>query len=138
MKILLAGFLLAIGCASPEYQKMGANGVHRTGYEDQKLGSTMYRIRYLDKDSQSAYKNFLRRASQITLENGFTHFRIKDTGPQKEGAIMVALSPGVASDWALPQYEATIILLKSSEPDSFDAKDILETNPIPKGRTASK
>ena len=125
---LLIAFLGLFSCASvPYYQKVNENGLHRIGYTDSKLTDTMYRVKYLD--TEDAYTKFLMRASQITLENNHNYFIVKDVGSLKENAKMMNLGYGHSKDFALPTYEATVVLLKEKTPDSFDANEILKNNP---------
>lgn len=114
-------------CATPEYQKAGANGTHRTGYSDFKVSDNSYRVKYLDNGSQKAYKNFMRRASELAIENGYRYFEIRDKGPMKESAKMVNLGSGVSQNWALDQYEATVVFKKKKDDDSIDAKEYLSS-----------
>jgi hypothetical protein len=133
MRILIVLAFLLSGCATPYYQRANEDGIHRTGYSEKRLTDTSYRIIYLDVKSEEAYTKFLMRSSQLTIENGFTHFTIKDAGANKENAQMMAIYGG-AFDMALPQYEATVMLWKGTVPDSFSAAEILKHNPIPTPR----
>lgn len=115
-----------VGCATP-YQRVNGDGLHRTGYEETKLTTDKFRIRYLDKDSMLAYRRFLRRASEITLENGGKSFKILDQGANQErerGAVV----GGLYQSMALPQFEATIQIFQISPLENgFDARETLDT-----------
>jgi hypothetical protein len=125
-------------CATPEYQAYKENSNYRVGYTDTKLTSSMYRVKYVDVDSQKAYKNFMRRASQITLDNGFKYFDLKDVGALKENSINMGLGYGHSIDMALNQYEATIVMRKDRGSDSMDASEFLSINPVPVRKTSSQ
>ena len=118
---------------------MEANGTHRLGYEDFKVSKNQYRIKYLDVNSQKAYRGFMRRASTLTLENGFTHFTVAQQGANREADRNVKLTSGVTQNWALDQFEATVTMQNSPEGDATDAKEFLVANPIltPKGRATA-
>lgn len=126
MKSLLVLSLLALfGCASvPEYQKAGADGWHRLGYEDMKVSSTQYRVKYLDASSQKAYRGFMHRAAELTVAAGYSNFKVSQIGDAHEAAMMVGLG-AAANNWALDQYEATVTFVKAADVDTFDANEIL-------------
>jgi len=133
MKIMFfLTFLLAVGCAVPAYQRAGANGTHRTGYSEVRLSDNSYRVTYLDAKMDTVYINFMRRASELTLENGYKYFETKDEGATKENSHLVSLTYGHAVDMALPRREATVVFMKDKTPNSTDAEAFLKNNPIPK------
>lgn len=131
MRLLFLFAILVSGCVSaPYYQKENANGIHRVGYSESKIDNNIYRVKYLDARDQ--YLKFLMRSSELTIQNGYKYFTIKDSANTKEGSVNVSTAPGVVADFALNEYEATIVMSNEKEKDSFDAKQILENNPIRK------
>lgn len=130
-KLLILVALVFCGCAHPKYQRAGANGLHKTGYSETRISKNMYRVKYLDSESEMAYMNFLRRSAELSLENGFNFFEIKDAGSLRTSGNKMIYANALM-DMSLPQYEATIILHAEKENGRFDAKEILQTNPIPK------
>lgn len=118
------------GCATPQYQKYMADNTYKVGYFDQKLSQTKYRVRYVDTTEEKALVGFMRRASQITLENGYRFFIEKDNGASRDSSTKWIIS-GVAHDASLPQYSGTIILTRNESENTVDAKEFLKTNPIP-------
>lgn len=91
----------------------------------------MFRVKYLDSESDKAYVNFLRRSSELALDNGFEFFSVKDNSAKLDNNNQVA-SGGLIFATGLPEYEATIVLQKEKVADAFNAKELLLTNPIPK------
>jgi hypothetical protein len=130
--LLLISSITLISCASvPYYQKVNENGFHRVGYTDTKISSNQWRVTYLDVNSADAYKKFLMRSSDLAKQNNKRYFTVKDVGASKENSMMLGIGYGSQVDIALPQYEATIVMCDKDTPNSFDAEDILSTNPIP-------
>lgn len=63
-----------ISCATP-YQKLRKNG----GYSDEKINDHVYRVTFQGNERTSdekVYKYFLKRCSELTLENKFSYFII--------------------------------------------------------------
>jgi len=76
MRIIFVLFLLLSGC-STAYQKQGFTG----GYTDMTLGKDTFKVSfkgngYTSKDTVHNY--FLRRCSEITVENGYDYFAFID------------------------------------------------------------
>ncbi len=66
--------LILTGCATP-YQRIGLSG----GYEDTRLGDDLFMVSFRGNGYTSATRVFdmtLRRASEITIENGYSYFTI--------------------------------------------------------------
>ncbi len=112
------------GCAVPAYQKEGANGTHRTGYSETKITSSMYRVRYLDVTPDKAYVNFLKRAAELTIQNGYSHFTLRDSSDQKENGPKAVIGYGI-HDLSLAKYEATVVFEKANNDKSYSASEIL-------------
>ena len=124
MRYLIILCFLVTGCAVPAYQKEGANGTHRTGYSETKITNSMYRVRYLDVTSDKAYVNFLKRAAELTIQNGYSHFSLRDVGGEKENGPKAVIGYGI-HDLSLSKYEATVVFEKNDGDKSYSAKEIL-------------
>ena len=123
----LAASMLLNGCMTvPSYQAAGANGVHRVGYSETRLMKNVYRVKYLGKDSQSAYKNFYRRSSELTIENGYSYFVVSDLNQDREQkAGSLKMSAWHSVDLSIPKYEGTVTMYKDQRKDSVDAREFL-------------
>ena len=73
--LTLSTSLIATGCATTtDYgaaQREGAKG-----YAVQPIENNRYRVSYRDNDAETARTRALRRAAEVTLENGATWFQI--------------------------------------------------------------
>lgn len=121
--LFVVSALVLAGCTTP-YQKAGTNGFQRTGYEEVKISNDKYRVKYLDTDSMLAYKRFLKRSAELTLENCYSFFKIIDKGEMRESDKGIMVRGTGFNSAALPQYEATIQLYSEKVDDVFDAKTI--------------
>jgi hypothetical protein len=133
MKYMLPLLVILSGCATPEYQRSGENGTHKLGYSEIKVTGDSYRITYIGSSQDNAYIGFMRRASELTLKDGYKYFVIKDVGPLKEAASANnILIRGTTYDFSIPQYQATMVMKKQKPEDGVDAEEFLKTNPIPR------
>ena len=144
--LLFAAFL-ATGCATgPEYQPRGPGGT--VGYTDLQLSQNRFRVAfsgsyYSTRDDVEMY--LLRRAAEITLQNGYTHFVVQNRETQRMTDYFGSPYPygayyypywgdtSVASSYS--SY-AEILLLKGEEianaADAVDAQRVLASlNPQP-------
>ncbi len=72
--VLILSILLLSGC-STSYQKKGFNG----GYEEMRLNSNAYLVQYKSNaltHQSTNYKHALRRAAELTRQNGYNYFKI--------------------------------------------------------------
>ena len=73
MRWISTSILLAcLGCATP-YQKVGSNG----GYDDFRINASDFEVTFRGNahtSEETVSKYILRRASELTLQHGFTHF----------------------------------------------------------------
>ena len=74
--VILAGGLLFSGCASGPAPYGPADDRGGFGYQVQKIESDRLRVSYRARDAASARDNALRRASEVTLEEGADWFRV--------------------------------------------------------------
>ena len=114
--LLLLVSITISGCATP-YQKVGANGVHRTGYSEMKVADNKYRVSYIEITPDKAYKGFMRRAAEIAKEQGQETFTVRDITTGKD-----ANGPGT-----LDQYAGVVILGDKLAKDSYQVALILES-----------
>ena len=81
-----------LGCQATSYQQQGSSGSDGYGYSDRKVLQDTFAINYYANrsTSPSTLRNFLyRRAAEITLKNGYSHFTVL-RGPRR---------PRGSSDW---------------------------------------
>ncbi|MGZ3725171.1 MAG: CC0125/CC1285 family lipoprotein [Pseudobdellovibrio sp.] len=130
LSLILTGLLTA--CAAPSYQRANADGTHRTGYSETRLTANSYRVIYLDGKADTVYVNFLKRASELTLENGYKYFITQDDGASKENSMNLGIGYGSTIDVALPRKEATVVFKNEKSDNAIDASEFLKNNPIPK------
>ncbi len=90
--ILILALFSLIGCGTPPYQKAGANGLHRTGYEEFKIQKNVYRLKYSDAGSEVAHKRFLRRASELAAAEKKQFFCLDNSKGSQE---QIALATGL-------------------------------------------
>jgi hypothetical protein len=146
--VLLFAAFLAVGCATgPEYQPRTPGGL--VGYTDLQLSPNRYRVAFsgdyaTSRDDVEMY--LFRRAAEVTLQNGFTHFviQMRDTermsdyfgGPYSYGYYY----PYGGDNWNLSAYSsyAEILLLNDTEAaqttEAVDAQRVLvSVNALPDG-----
>lgn len=118
MKFLILLLLLS-GCAT-QYKPLGSGGTI-DGYEETKISSNTYRIRFLGKDDNETlvYKYFLRRCAEVGQLNGFNYFEVKDgnSNAMVRGGLGVVVSN--------PQYQGTVIFYKEKRQGAFDIQELL-------------
>jgi hypothetical protein len=120
LTLFLFATIFATGCASTlGYRPAG--GGYVIGYTDTKLTTNSYRVKYVGGEGKT-YALFLRRAAELTLSSGHSHFIVKDgtSADLHRGYVQ-----GVAMN--LPQYEATVVMLKAPTAEAVDAKEVLST-----------
>ncbi|MBU6154146.1 MAG: hypothetical protein KGP28_07575 [Bdellovibrionales bacterium] len=119
---------LVSGCASPiMYKKaepVNVNGEgFRTGFSDEKITTNRFHVKFQGNGyntTTDVYKKCLRRAAEITVENGFRWFQL-------ENNVQGAGGYGALNPW--PNHEADVIFLMKKSYQSFDAEDVLKSNP---------
>lgn len=110
--ILLCGALSS--CSSNAYKAYS----NLTGYKDYKISSNRYSVFYQlngHATEDLVYKMFLKRASEVTIENGGKYFKIikEKAGSMKNGPV------------AWPNYTGEILILKKNEPNSYNATELM-------------
>ena len=94
--VTLVGFL---GCQATRYQQQGPSGPGGYGYSDRQVLEDIFSIKFYANrsPSPSTLQNFLyRRAAEITLKNGYSHFTVL-RGPRR---------PRGSYDWEPhPEYD---------------------------------
>lgn len=84
---LLAASLLA-GCATttvPDYRPRGPGGT--VGYSDLQLSPNRYRVSFSGSTASTrddVERNLLRRAAEVTLAAGYTHFVLSDRDTERD------------------------------------------------------
>jgi len=125
MKVLVfLSLVFFASCGTVGYQKAGDNGF-RLGYSEVKLTKNKYRVKYLGKESTIVYKRFLKRCSEIAINNKYKYFTIKEVGSLTEG---VSIGVGIGRSFSSiqnPQYEATVVFSNKKSEDSFSAKELI-------------
>lgn len=79
LRILLASLVLVLaGCASKPAYRAAENGGF--GYQESKLSDTQYRVHFkaYGTDKIKAMDYVMLRASELTLESGYTWFKVTD------------------------------------------------------------
>lgn len=116
---------LSLACATPQtsYKPLNGKGIY-TGFEDTKISNNVYRIRFVGvagTDQTIIYKMFLRRCSELGLQNKQNYFLVKDvnTNPVTAGMLGVVMT--------YPQYEGTVTFSNKKHEDSFNALEISES-----------
>ena len=92
--LIIAGALALSGCQTP-YQAEGIGG----GYEDIRLSNDTFEIRARGNgySSEGHTRNImLLRASDLAIQNGFTHFVVID-GSMRESTKFAGMTPGFAT-----------------------------------------
>ena len=137
--LFLAAFL-AVACETgPEYQPRTPGST--VGYTDLQLSQNRYRVTFsggFDSTSGDVEMYLLRRAAEITLQNGFTHFIIQSGGTQRVSDYLSSpyaygpvYYPYWGDNWIAQRYSsyAEILLLKDTEaanaPQAVDAQRVL-------------
>ena len=120
--IMIISLLGLVGCAAPQYQKAGANGFHRLGYNEIKLTDTMIRVTYLGSSDDNAYMGFMRRAAELTKAAGKEYFTVTNARSSRDG---ISNSNGLY-DLTVPKYSGTINMHVKRSPSSIKASDILK------------
>ncbi len=121
--LLLMLMLLTIGCATP-YKRSGFAG----GYRDYKIKDNMYTVYFGGNGYTNAEKcnqYAMRRAAEVTLENGYTHFVILDSTYERNYSAVLIIPV------SKPEITLTISCFKSDYPkEAIDAEKYLEDNVI--------
>jgi hypothetical protein len=82
---LISALSLLVACATP-YQ--GQEGSIRGGFSELRLDTDSFRVSFAANgysNAQTARDYALLRSAEVTLENGFTHFLIKETTESSGG-----------------------------------------------------
>jgi len=114
---LILVLLLASACASIGYYKAaGAKGTP-DGYSEAKLSTTTYHVRYVGKANQKEiiHSLFLRRAAELTIQEGYKYFVIHDNDDASQRGLSSAPPD-------LPVYEANIEMLNKKVKGAYDAQ----------------
>ena len=120
--ILLCGVSVA-GCATP-YQAQGFQG----GYAEARLDARTFRISFegnVGLDRKTLEASLLRRAAELTLRQGFTHFAIEDRGRRTD--VGFVMRPGVLGPTRRAE-RSIVIRCFAGDPDRqevFEAKRLV-------------
>jgi hypothetical protein len=111
--LLAMSFAFIMGCVSTGYKASGAKGTP-SGYVDTKLSMNTYHVRYIGTEDQAeiVYGLFLRRSSEVTLQEGYKYFIVKSDDHYQRG---------LSSINKLPMYEADIEMTNKNVQGAFDA-----------------
>lgn len=122
MKILIV--LLIIFCVScATGYKPAGSGSTIEGYEESKLTSDSYRVKYTGTNTLQNYKFFLRRAAELASKSGFQYFSVRDA---HQGELKRGMGNIGAGEFKVPYYEGTVLMSKGAKTvDGFSASEIL-------------
>ena len=134
---LLFAAIVATACTTgPEYQPRTPGST--VGYTDLQLSPDRYRVTYtggFNSTQDDVETNLLRRAAEVTLQNGYSHFVIqrRQTQPVIEGRTYAEgpYYPYWGNYWIATSYSsyAEILMLKDAEaanaPEAVDAGRVL-------------
>lgn len=139
----LAVLVLAACASTPAYGPAGSNGF---GYAEQRIETGRYRVTFKARDAVSAEDGALRRAAELTRQNGYDHFTVVSrdvsrqrdrsgssigiggsTGSRRSGiGVGVSVPLGGGSEEVTTRLE--IVMGKGSKPDdprAYDANAVL-------------
>ncbi len=125
MKILMIAIMVTLASCATPYQSNGFRG----GYVDEKLPNNEYIISFHGNSLVSlgtVYKYWMRRASEVTVENGFSHFKVVSNQAGSESSYII--NNGVVSPVNKPVRHGIIKLYSSenSPEGSIDARKYLK------------
>ena len=138
--LLLAAFLATACSTGPEYQPRIAGSA--VGYTDLQLSPNRYRVTFSGsygstRDDVEMY--LLRRAAEVTLQNGYTHFVVQRRETQRMTDYFGSYPygpfyyPYYGDTWASSSYSsyAEILLLKNDDvanaSEAVDAHSVLSS-----------
>lgn len=125
--VLFLVVVIGMGCATP-YQKMG----YRGGYDDFRISADTVEVTFrgnghTSRETVSRY--LLRRASEVTLQSGYTHFApLTETD---HSAVYVYGNDGKVRSGVKPRLTMRIQCFRSPRddvPGLIDAQEFLEYN----------
>lgn len=125
--VLFLAVVFGMACATP-YQKMG----YRGGYDDFRIGEDTVEVTFrgnahTSRETVSRY--LLRRASEVTLKNGYTHFApLSETD---HSAVYVYGNDGKVRSGVKPRLTMRIQCFRALQddvPGLIDAQEFLEYN----------
>ena len=120
--ILLCGLSVS-GCATP-YQAQGFQG----GYSEVQIDERTFQIHFegnVGLDRKTVDTSLLRRAAELTLREGFTHFLIEDRGQRTD--VGFVMRPGLVGPTRHTKHTIVIRCFAGDpgRPGVFEAKPLV-------------
>lgn len=94
----------------------------RDGYSEVKIKKDMFVVKYRHKESEIAYKLFLKRSAEIAQQHNYSHFTVKSINKGQES---IGFSTGIHS-LKMAEYEGRIKLTNNpAGEETYKALEIL-------------
>lgn len=107
-KFVLLGLSLAlIGCSSTSSPYGPVNADSRLGYQQTKLQQDRFRVRFTGKDVYEVQDYALLRAAELTLDEGYSHFKVLDGHMSDDRGRSFPISSGVGVSFGGHRYGGT-------------------------------
>ncbi len=95
-KLMILGVSLAlVGCSTSSSPYGPVNADSRLGYQQTKIQQDRYRVRFTGKDLYEVQDYALLRAAELTLDEGFSHFKVIDGHISNDHGRRFPISSGV-------------------------------------------
>ena len=131
-RYLIPALLLTLGCATP-YRAAGFQG----DFTEERVGEDTFWVRFegnVPVDAKTLEQSLLRRAAELTLEQGFAHFVV--VNQSRQTGLGFVLRPGLIGP---SRRTERAILIRCSgplgEPGAIDADAFLKAHDAPSGPT---